>query len=104
MTHQTSTLGGAPSVARGRDAKVNESLQPTKYTSSNIALPSDGTGKEPKLLGERNFLRPYKMLPIHDGQQVVWYDPGVGHRGIPWRSSKMGRAITKFAGQGLPRG
>lgn len=64
----------------------------------NIVLLSDGTGNEPKLSGESNILRLYKML-VQDPQQLVWYDPGVGTEGDPRAITRIGRAVTKFAGQ-----
>jgi uncharacterized protein (DUF2235 family) len=63
----------------------------------NIVLMTDGTGNEPKLRGESNVLRLYKML-TQDDHQLVWYDPGVGTEGDPRALTNVGKKVTKFAG------
>ena len=63
----------------------------------NIVLMTDGTGNEPKLKGESNILRLYKML-VQDDDQLVWYDPGVGTEGDPRAITNIGKKVTKFAG------
>ena len=65
--------------------------------SKNIVLLSDGTGNEPKLTGESNVLRLYKML-VKDDEHLVWYDPGVGTEGDPRAITSLGKAITKLSG------
>lgn len=70
---------------------------PGQTQGRNLVLLTDGTGNEPRLKGESNILRLYKMLE-QDDQQLAWYDPGVGTEGDPRAISDFGKAVTKFAG------
>lgn len=63
----------------------------------NLVFFFDGTGKEPRLGRSSNVYRMMSMAP-HDGEQVLFYDAGVGTLGSPKSTTALGSKLTRIAG------
>lgn len=64
--------------------------------SRNLLVCLDGTHNEPET-GATNVARLYAMA-VKDGEQLVYYDPGVGTMGARSAITRAGKAMTRFAG------
>ncbi len=62
----------------------------------NIVLCLDGTNNEPET-GITNVARLFSVV-IKDGQQLAYYDPGVGTMGSRAAVTSLGKIATRFAG------
>jgi len=71
----------------------------------NIVVCLDGTGNQLKARGSTNVVRLFEMLDLSDpGQQVAYYDPGVGTFGAQGAWTPLARRLTKLAGLALGYG
>jgi uncharacterized protein (DUF2235 family) len=73
--------------------------------TKNIVICLDGTGNEVKASGRSNVLKLFELLDLRDaGQQVGYYDPGVGTFSAPSAWSAPARAISKLGGMAIGNG
>jgi len=73
--------------------------------SKNIVLCLDGTGNEVKARGATNVFKIVEMLDLRDpGQQVVYYDPGVGTFAAPGATTALARGLSRLGGLALGHG
>lgn len=64
--------------------------------SRNLVVCLDGTANEPET-GSTNVARMYDLC-VKDGEQLVYYDPGVGTMGARSATTRAGQAATRAAG------
>ncbi|MXQ76095.1 DUF2235 domain-containing protein [Rhodococcus rhodochrous] len=82
------------------------STQPTEITqkvarrkgSKNIVLCFDGTGNEIRAKGNTNVVRLFRALENTTGEQVTYYDPGVGTFSSAGASTRVGQRISRTLG------
>lgn len=70
--------------------------------SRNLVICLDGTNNEPET-GPTNVARLYEIA-AKDGEQVVYYDPGVGTMGARSATTRFGKALTRAGGLVLGHG
>lgn len=63
----------------------------------NIIVCLDGTANEPER-AQTNVARTFDMLVRDPGQQLTYYDPGVGTMGARSANSRAGRFMTRIGG------
>ena len=86
-------------AAAGREPRSDPSRKPGK----NIIICLDGTGNQ---YGENlsNIVKLFRMIERTSGEQVAYYDPGVGTMGDPMYKNPVARWINKWLGLGFGRG
>jgi len=78
-----------------------ESTQPAdvkKEGSKNIVLCFDGTGNEIRAKANTNVIRLFRALENTTGDQIVYYDPGVGTFSSAGASTRMGQRVSRTLG------
>jgi uncharacterized protein (DUF2235 family) len=77
--------------------------QAAKKPGKNIIICLDGTGNQ---FGSEvsNVVKLYRMLERTEGEQVAYYDPGVGTMGDPTYKTWTARKINKILGLAFGRG
>ncbi|MCX5045509.1 DUF2235 domain-containing protein [Aldersonia sp. NBC_00410] len=72
--------------------------------SKNIVLCFDGTDNQIKAHGNTNVVKIFRALENQDGEQLMYYDPGVGTFSSPKAWSPMGRWASKMLGKAFGLG
>ncbi|MFX1757600.1 Uncharacterized conserved protein [Rhodococcus gordoniae] len=80
----------------GTDTQQTETT--TKKGSKNIVLCFDGTGNEIRATGNTNVVRLFRALENTTGEQIVYYDPGVGTFSSAGASTRVGQKISRTLG------
>jgi len=71
--------------------------------SKNIVLCFDGTGNEIRAKGNTNVVRLFRALENTTGEQVTYYDPGVGTFSSAGASTRVGQRISRTLGLAFGR-
>lgn len=81
------------------------SAAPSNTTKSkNIVLCFDGTGNQIRAGGNTNVVKIFRALENQDGEQLMYYDPGVGTFSSPKVWSPLGRWFSKMLGNAFGLG
>lgn len=75
----------------------------SKQTKKNIIICLDGTGNQYGT-DKSNILKLFRMLEREPGEQIAYYDPGVGTMGDPAYKTATARLINKYLGLAFGRG